>query len=333
MLDPDGRVVTWNRGAERIKGYRSGEIMGQHFSVFYTEADIERGHPQAELRIAAAEGSYEERGLRVRKDGSRFWASVVITALRDEEGDIRGFAKVTRDITERVEAEEQERVLLREQVAREQFSRILESISDAFFAVDDAWRFTYVNRKAEELWGRPREELLGKNIWEELPQLVDSEPYRQMMLAAEGRVTTEFETVSPILGTWVAGQVYPSDDGLSVYFRDVTASKLAEEELRRSAERYRGFVEQSTEGIWRLELEGPVPVDMPGEEQIEHFYRHGYLAECNDAMAAMYGFSRTERLVGAPGRLPAPLCRRKPKVPEGLRELRVQGHRRRIREA
>ena len=299
MLDPEGRIVTWNRGAERIKGYGTGEILGQHFSIFYTEADIERGHPAAELRIAAAEGSYEERGLRVRKDGSRFWANVVITALRDAEGDIRGFAKVTRDITERVEAEERERMLLREQVAREQVSRILESISDAFFAVDDGWRFTYVNRRAEELWGRSREDLLGKNIWEELPQLVGSEPHRQMTLAAERRVTTEFETASPILGTWVAGQIYPSYGGLSVYFRDVSASKLAEEELRRSAERYRGFVEQSTEGIWRFELEEPIPADMPPEEQIERFYSHGYLAECNDAMAAMYGFSRAEEMVGA----------------------------------
>ena len=299
MLDPEGRIVTWNRGAERIKGYGSGEVVGQHFSIFYTDEDIERGHPAAELRLAAAEGSYEERGLRVRKDGSRFWASVVITALRDAEGDIRGFAKVTRDITERVEAEERGRMLLREQVAREQVSRILESISDAFFAVDDGWRFTYVNRRAEEIWGRSREELLGKDIWEELPQLVDTEPHRQMTLAAERRVTTEFETASPILGTWVAGQIYPSDDGLSVYFRDVGASKLAEEELRRSAERYRGFVEQSTEGIWRFELEEPIPVDMPPEEQIERFYSHGYLAECNDAMAAMYGFSRAEEMVGA----------------------------------
>ena len=129
MLDPGGRVVTWNRGAERIKGYRSDDILGRHFSAFYTEADIERGHPAAELRIAAAEGSYEERGLRVRKDGSRFWANVVITALKDEDGDIRGFAKVTRDITERVEAEERERMLLREQVAGEQYSPILEGIA------------------------------------------------------------------------------------------------------------------------------------------------------------------------------------------------------------
>src|ERR671916_348173 len=285
MLDPEGRIVTWNRGAERIKGYGPGEILGQHFSIFYTEADIERGHPAAELRIAAAEGSYEERGLRVRKDGSRFWANVVITALRDAEGDIRGFAKVTRDITERVEAEERERVLLREQVAREQYSRILESIGDAFFAVDGGWRFTYVNRRAEELWGRSRDDLLGKEIWEELPQLMGSELHRQMTLAAERRVTTDFETTSPVLGTWVAGQIYPSDDGLSVYFQDVTASREAAEELRRSAERYRGFVEQSTEGIWRFELEEPVaarlgdflPGTVPGNvEYLESFVRSGY---------------------------------------------------------
>lgn len=210
MLDPEGHVVTWNRGAERIKGYRVGEILGRHFSVFYTGEDIERGHPAAELRLAAAEGSYEERGLRVRKDGSRFWASVVITALRDAEGDIRGFAKVTRDITERIEAEERERMLLREQVAREQFSRILESISDAFFAVDEGWRFTYLNRKTEEIWGRSREELLGTNIWEEFPQLVDSESYRQMMLAAERRVATEFETVSrSSVGGWPGRSTLP----------------------------------------------------------------------------------------------------------------------------
>ena len=299
MLDPEGRVITWNRGAERIKGYRSDDILGRHFSAFYTEADIERGHPAAELRIAAAEGSYEERGLRVRKDGSRFWANVVITALRDQNGNIRGFAKVTRDITERVEAEERERMLLREQVTREQYSRILESISDAFFAVDETWRFTYVNRRAEELWGRFRADLLGRDIWEELPQLVGSDLHQQMTLAAERRATVEFETASPVLGTWVAGRIYPSDEGLSVYFRDVTASRLAGEEIRRSTERYRGFVEQSTEGIWRFELEEPVGTDLPTEEQIERFYGHGYLAECNDAMAAMYGLSRAEELAGA----------------------------------
>src|SRR5215218_5694579 len=117
MLDPHGYITTWNEGAKRIKGYEAEEIVGEHFSIFYTEEDIERGHPDEELRIAAADGSYEEEGLRVRKDGTTFWASVLITALRDEEGDLRGFAKVTRDITARKEAEERERSLLHKQVA------------------------------------------------------------------------------------------------------------------------------------------------------------------------------------------------------------------------
>jgi PAS domain S-box-containing protein len=105
MLDPEGRVVSWNDGAERITGYRAGEITGNHFSVFYPKEDVERGHPAEELRLAREEGRYEEEGLRVRKDGSRFWASVVITALKDKEGTLRGFSKVTRDITERKRAE------------------------------------------------------------------------------------------------------------------------------------------------------------------------------------------------------------------------------------
>jgi two-component system, LuxR family, sensor kinase FixL len=106
MLDPEGRVVSWNQGGQRIKGYRPEEIIGRHFSCFYTAEDIGRGHPTHELEIAASEGRYEEEGWRVRKDGTRFWANVVITALRDDEGELRGFAKVTRDMTERKQAEE-----------------------------------------------------------------------------------------------------------------------------------------------------------------------------------------------------------------------------------
>jgi PAS domain S-box-containing protein len=136
MLDPHGYITTWNEGARRIKGYDSGEIVGEHFSIFYTEADIERGHPDEELRIAEADGSYEEEGLRVRKDGSTFWANVLITALWDEEDELRGFAKVTRDISERKEAEERERLLSREKAVLERAADTLESISDAFYAVD-----------------------------------------------------------------------------------------------------------------------------------------------------------------------------------------------------
>jgi PAS domain S-box-containing protein len=236
MLDPHGYVSTWNEGAKRIKGYEAEEILGEHFSIFYTEEDVERGRPEEVLRVAEAEGRYEEEGVRVRKDGSTFWANILITALRDEEGELRGFVKVTRDVTARKEAEERERLLAQERAARERATDILESISDAFYAVDGEWRLTYVNGKAEELWGRSREELLGKNVWEEFPEEVGSESYRQIRRAMQEGETTEFEALLPISGAWVAGRAYPSREGLSVYFRDVTERKRAEEALGRVRE-------------------------------------------------------------------------------------------------
>jgi len=106
MLDPTGHVVSWNAGAERIKGWKADEIIGKHFSVFYPPEGVQKGFPEYELRTAAKEGRFEDENWRVRKDGSRFWANVVVTALRDKSGTLRGFAKVTRDLTERKQAEE-----------------------------------------------------------------------------------------------------------------------------------------------------------------------------------------------------------------------------------
>jgi PAS domain S-box-containing protein len=108
MLDPDGRVATWNEGARRIKGYESDEIIGRHFSVFYPEPARSEGFPDYELEVAGAEGRFEDEGWRLRKDGSRFWANVVITALRGDDGSLIGFAKVTRDLTERRLAQQRE---------------------------------------------------------------------------------------------------------------------------------------------------------------------------------------------------------------------------------
>jgi PAS domain S-box-containing protein len=107
MLNPEGRVVSWNSGAQRIKGYTAEEIVGEHFARFYPNADIVRGVPERELKVVAAKGRFEDEGWRVRKDGSTFWANVVMTAIRDQAGNLRGFAKLTRDLTERrkVEAE------------------------------------------------------------------------------------------------------------------------------------------------------------------------------------------------------------------------------------
>jgi rsbT co-antagonist protein RsbR len=106
MLDPKGLVATWSPAAERLKGYRASEIVGKHFSIFYPREDVAGGKTERELEVAGREGRFEDEGWRVRKDGSKFWANVVITALRDSGGELRGFGKVTRDLTERRVMEE-----------------------------------------------------------------------------------------------------------------------------------------------------------------------------------------------------------------------------------
>src|SRR6267142_577209 len=122
MLDTEGYIVSWNNGAQRIKGYQGAEIIGKHFSCFYPPSDLQNGKPQWELEVAAKEGRFEDEGWRIRKDGSRFWASVIITAIRDEAGTLIGFGKVTRDFTERMRAQD---ALRQEIIERRQAQRKL----------------------------------------------------------------------------------------------------------------------------------------------------------------------------------------------------------------
>jgi PAS domain S-box-containing protein len=134
MLDPGGHVASWNIGAERIKGYRAREIIGKHFSVFYPPEDVAAGKTERELEIATRTGRFEEEGWRVRKDGSLFWANVTITAMRSRDGSLLGFAKVTRDLTERREAEETQRALVAERAKLEEKSRTQE-FQERFLAI------------------------------------------------------------------------------------------------------------------------------------------------------------------------------------------------------
>jgi PAS domain S-box-containing protein len=254
MLDPEGRILTWNAGAERLKGYRADEIIGQHFSRFYPPDAIARAWPQHELRVARSEGRFEDEGWRVRKDGTRFWANVVITALRDDGGHLRGFGKVTRDMTERKKAEESARRLVEESAARraaeenariiqmqrealsqsEQRTRIvLESITDAFFAVDRDWRFTYVNPQAERLLDRKPGDLLGQDMWEVYPGLIGSEFELAYRRVAAERVTLWVTAFYPDHERWYEVHVYPATDGISIYFQDVSERKRAEAEVDR----------------------------------------------------------------------------------------------------
>jgi PAS domain S-box-containing protein len=157
MLDPEGRVTGWNPGAERIKGYLADEIIGRHFSVFYPPELVAAGHPQRELESAIAAGRYQEEGERVRKDGSRFWAEVTLTPIHDDAGELHGFAKVTRDITERRGAQE----ALRE--SEERFRVLAENSTDVITRAGPDATLIYVSPASREVYGYEPHELIGRS--------------------------------------------------------------------------------------------------------------------------------------------------------------------------
>ena len=163
LLDPSGHVQTWNRGAERLKGYRADEIIGQHFSAFYRPED--RWNCAVELDVARRDGRVEDEGLRVRKDGSLFWANVVITCLRDDAGQVLGFAKVTRDVTERRRAEES----LRE--SEERFRLLVEGVKDyAIFMLDPRGVVATWNVGAERIKGYRADQIIGQHFSKFYPE-------------------------------------------------------------------------------------------------------------------------------------------------------------------
>lgn len=268
LLDPSGHVASWNPGAARIKGYQADEIIGQHFSRFYPPEDVQAGKPGRELEIARSEGKYEEEGWRVRKDGTRFWASVVITALPDETGRARGFSKVTRDITERKQAEENARRLLQEEAARraaEQYAQVIEaqreqlrvtltSIGDAVITTDDEGRVTLLNPIAEALTGWTGKDAAGQPL--DTVFRIINEMSRQTVENPVAKVLTTGHIVGLANHTVLIakdGTERPIDDsaapirdqdgrvaGVVLVFRDITARKRDEKERRKRVEQLAG---------------------------------------------------------------------------------------------
>ncbi|RKG48338.1 PAS domain-containing sensor histidine kinase [Corallococcus sp. AB011P] len=188
-LDPAGDIMSWNTGAERIKGYRSEEILGQHFSRFYPPEDIARGKPQQDLEIVNREGRFEEEGWRVRKDHSLFWANVVITAMRDAQGQLVGYGQVTRDFTERKLAQEQ---LLQ---SEERFRLLVEHIQDyAIYMLDPDGRVTTWNAGAERFKQYKAEEIIGQHFSRFFPpeDVARGKPWYALQVAAsEGHFEEE----------------------------------------------------------------------------------------------------------------------------------------------
>jgi PAS domain S-box-containing protein len=241
LHDMRGRIVAWNAGAERITGYTEDEAIGQPSALIFTEEDRVAGAPEQELSGALTNGRADDVRWHRRKDGSRFWAEGVMTLLTD--GGPRGFCKILRDLTERKRAEDELRASNeRLEDAARHVTLVLESIGDAFYAVDADFRFTYVNRRAEEWWKRDRADLIGRHYWTEFPSAMESEAYRHHLEVMRDRRPIHFETVSPLLHHWIDVSIYPAEDGgLAVYFRDITERKQNEQALRETLERERNI--------------------------------------------------------------------------------------------
>jgi PAS domain S-box-containing protein len=189
MLDPGGHIISWNPGAVRAKQYEAHEIIGKHFSVFYTPADMERNWPQLELQRATMDGRFEDEGWRVRKDGSRFWAHVVITALRDESGKLLAFSKITRDLTERKRQEEELRR------SEERFRLLVEGVQDyAIYMLTPDGTVTSWNGGARRIKGYEAHEIIGKHFSRFYPsEDIDAgKPWGELAMAREhGRAEDE----------------------------------------------------------------------------------------------------------------------------------------------
>lgn len=234
-VDLDAVITSWNRGAERLYGYRADEAVGQSIhllpSVVATTWEARLAALQRGERIEPFEA------ISTRRDGTQLHVSVVISPVVDAQGVLVGAAAIHRDISAQKQAEEARRQLLREEIARAQAEEaerrvraVLESITDAFFAVDTDLRFTYVNRRAEQLLGRPREQLMGQHLWEVLPVPPESRFYRECREALATGRTAECTIFYAPLTCWWEIRIYPTPTGLAVYLQDVTERERAEHE-------------------------------------------------------------------------------------------------------
>ena len=248
MLDGEGRVQSWGRGAELNQGYSEPEIRGLHFGIFFCPEDQASGAPERELARAAADGRCAGEGWRIKKDGRRFWASYVLTAVRDKAGHVIGYAKVTRDLTERKRQEEAQAAL--ETTLRAERDRLYgaaESSLDSIYLLEAArnthgdiedFIFTFVNRTLESLVSMSREELLGKRMCE-VPSFNTRygllEPFRR--LVRTGREFIQEQMVKGCSGQsrWIRIQAVKLEDGVAVTIADIHHRKRSEENILRMA--------------------------------------------------------------------------------------------------
>jgi PAS domain S-box-containing protein len=247
MLDLKGRVVTWNSSAERIKGYEAKQIIGRHFSCFFPHDDVRRGRPEEVLRIAAENGRHEEHGMRVRKDGSQFVASITYTALKDAAGKPRGFSEITRDLSETKES-------------GAKFRGLLEAAPDAMIVVNERGEIVLVNLQAEKQFGYRRDELLGKMVNSIVPRGFAERLVADGLRSAEDALAQQIGTGIELTARRKDGSEFPieimlsplrSTEGILVTaaIRNISVRKDAEAHLVQMENKYRGLLEAAPDAM------------------------------------------------------------------------------------
>lgn len=283
-LDAAGTVQSWNRGAERMKGYTADEAIGRHFSMFYSDEDRRLGKPVLELQIAAQTGHYEEEGWRLRKDGSRFWASVLISAIRNDAGELIGYAKVSRDLSERRAAEERLRI------SEERHRSLVAGIADGVVSIDASGRVHSINPAAERIFDVKAEAVIGRNVKVLMP-----ERFRRDHDLNVARFAAQVDPRLIGLRREVVGMrrdgsefpmmlalsVVPDDKGASfvALVTDLTEQKRSQRAIEESRRRLNAMIECAPFSIITSDADGLVDTMNPAAERLTLYSRNDLIGK------------------------------------------------------
>jgi PAS domain S-box-containing protein len=327
-LDTADRVTGWNEAAERIFGYSAAEVMGRVPPLLLQEEKANLGLEPIALSGLVFSGVMVRRR---RKDGTTLELSLSTAPLRDDRGKISGVVEIFADLTEGQRADE----IIRQREAR--LKLILDQALDAVITIDADGRITGWNPQAERVFGWSATEVLGRRMADAIvPQRLRAAHEAGVQRFLATRVATHQNRRLEMPGLHKSGHEFPLEltigsvrQGETVIFsafvRDITERKRAEDALRASEDRYRAFIEQSTEAIWCFDFTTPMPLSLSVDEQIEFIYQHGFLSDCNDEMARMYGLARADQLIGLrPDQL---LVRSDPKNLDYLKAFIQSGYR------
>ena len=292
LIDPRGQIVSWNVGAERIKGYTAAEIIGQNFSRFFPPEDIEQGRPEEVLRITAANGRHEEQAMRVRKDGSQFLASVTFTALRDPDGALRGYSEFSHDLSASNEA-------------GAKYRGLLEAAPDAMVVVNQDGEIVLLNLQAEKQFGYHRDELVGQQVTNIIPEGFAERLIADDLRSAADALAQQIGTGIELSALRKDGSEFPieimlsplaSAEGILVTaaIRDISVRKAAEQHLAQMEGRYRGLLEAAPDAMVVVNPEGEIVLlNLQAEKQFG--YRRDELVEQQVTNIIPEGFA--ERLI------------------------------------